>query len=92
MCEKGVKIQIYHIPNAKEASKYPFPNNNVSPTRGQKMRKMGGLREIRGKFAQHANVLSRSDGIQLSEAPASPHFLQVIMRGSPRNYLGAWPY
>ena len=45
MCEKGckwVKIRIYHIRNAKEASKYVFSNNSGSPTRGQKMGGNGG--------------------------------------------------
>ena len=27
-----MKVQIYHIPNAKEASKYPFSNNNDAPS------------------------------------------------------------
>ena len=59
-CVKKVKIQIYHIPNVKEASKYPFSNNNGSPTRGQKMGGNGGNRgKIGERFAWHANVLSR---------------------------------
>ena len=32
MSKKWVKTQIHHIPNAKEASKYPFPNNNDAPS------------------------------------------------------------
>ena len=50
-----MKIQIYHIPNAKEASKYPFSNNNGSPTRGQKMEGNGRNWGKRGeKFARRA--------------------------------------
>ena len=50
----------YHIPNAKEASKYPFSKNNANT--GTKVAENGGnWGKIRGKFARRArraNVLS----------------------------------
>ena len=64
-----VKIQTYHILDAKEASKCPFSNNNRSPTRGQTMGKEGeNWGEIGKNFArraQHTTVLSMTQFLQL---------------------------
>ena len=67
------RIQIYHVPNAKEASKHPFSNNNVSPTQGQNAENEGNWGKTRKKFARcarRANILSNIS--------TTPSFIRLI--------------
>ena len=59
----GENTNILYPPKAKEASKYPFRNNNGSPARAQKMGKEGeNWGKIGDNFARHTNVLSLAHG------------------------------
>ena len=67
-----MKIQIYHIPNAKEASKYPFSNDNGSPTRGQKVGVNGGNRGKMGESLPGKQTYSPEHLVHRTKSEVTP--------------------